>query len=148
MSKQDRQGSRTPAELERKHSKVLSGKDETNTSQSRQIEQIVQSMEGNTSAFNYSITLLNTRLSRVEDSVANLESDNTTTLLSERVAIAEQAIEDLKAADTAQGETINSLATRLTTLETTVSGLAGRLTTVESTLSSLVERVTALEGNG
>ena len=146
MSKQDRQGSRTPAELERKHSKVLSGKDDTNAVQNRQIEQLAQSMQGNTSVFNHSITLLNARLSKVEESVANLEGDDSTTLLSERVGNAEQRITDLEEADANQVSTITSLVQSLSRMETTVSGLDTRLTTVENTLSSLDARVTALEG--
>ena len=146
MSKQDRHGIRSPAEFERKHSRVLTGKDDTNASQTRQIEQLSQSIEGNTSSFNYSITTLNARLSRVEEDVSALQGDTTASVLMGRMDTVEQRLSSLDEVYAEQQEIITSLLTTISTLETTVSGLAARLTTVENTLSALSERVTALEG--
>ena len=139
MSKQDRQGVRTPADFERKHGKVLSGKDDTNASQDRQLEQMAQAMAGNTSAFNYSITQINARLSRVEQAIADLEGDDTDTTLLAR-------IEAVESANETQDQTIAATSQAVNSLLQTVTDLSGRMSAVESTLTSLVERVTALEG--
>ena len=146
MSKQDRQGIRSPADFERKHSKVLSGKDDNNARQNQQIEQLAQSMEGNTSAFNYSIQQLNARLSKVEDSVLEMRNDNTTSLLAERLSEAEQAITDLQSADTAIGGRVTTLEGKSIDHGLSISKLEERMTAVETTLASLEARVTALEG--
>ena len=146
MSKQDRQGARTPAELERKHSKVLSGHDDNNAWQNQQIERLAQSMDGNTSAFNYSITQMNGRLSKVENSVIALQNDPTTSLLSERVSAAEQAIAEMQEGDRAVAGRVSVLETAKINHDLDIQALTDRLTAVETTLASLEARVAALEG--
>ena len=146
MSKQDRQGARTPAELERKHSKVLSGQDDNNANQNRQIEELSKSMSHNTGAFNYSIQQINARLTNVEASVKNLEGDESTSLLAERVTEAEQAIAEIQEGDTALAGRVSSAEAANIRQDLDIEELGERLTTVETTLASLEARVAALEG--
>ena len=161
MSKQDRQGVRRPADLEQKYGfgKVFSEQDNTNAKQNEQIDLIRNTVSINNTAGLAAIARLETKVSSVEQTVTEMQEDDTVTQLGTRVDEAETAITNLQTADdsmgkritavetakAAQDKTIANLTERLTSLENTVTGLSTRLTTAETTLSSLEARVAALE---
>lgn len=113
MSKQDRQGVRSPAELERKYSfgQVFSNQDETNARQSKEIEQMAKAMSGNTSSTNFAITQINARLSAVEQAIAELPESPA------NIATLET--------------TVAALETRLAAVETTLLSLESRVAALE-----------------
>ena len=137
MLKQDRQGSRTPAALEMKHRKVLSGTDDTTVEQKSQIAQLERTIAENEDDTHAAIAALRVRVNNLETSVGALNGSDTT--IADRLSVVEEdnATQDL---------ILEELVERVFALETAVSGFTERLTALETAITSILARLAALEG--
>ena len=152
MSKQDRHGARTPADLERKYEfgQTLSELQETSRKQSDQISRQNDTMTEFIARSDKENAVLEKGLSDVEKSVSSLYKN--IYRLQIRMTNAESRDVDVSQSITGLAKRISSSEqsssgqnNRLTNLENAVSELFTRLATAEETLADLVERVTALE---
>lgn len=142
MSKQDRQGARTPADLERKYEfgQALSEMEEASKKQSDQIARQNNTMNEFIGKSSGEIASLEKDVSRAKKDISNLKLNVTS--FSVRLSNIEQG-------DKATSQSITGLAQRISSLEKDLSSFKTsvntRLETAESTLTDLVGRVTALE---
>ena len=142
MSKQDRQGARTPAELERKYEfgQTLSQLEEATQKQSDLISRQGNTMDDFIASSNSTIASMEKDISNVEKSVTSLKQGVNS--LQIRMTNAERRDKELS-------QSISGLAQRISNSEqshsATTAELAASLKAVEETLADLIERVTALE---
>ena len=138
MSKQDRQGARTPADLERKYEfgQALSSIEESTKKQSDQISR-------QNSTMNDFIARSETEKASLEKSISNLEKSVST--LKQNVTSLQIRMTNADTKDKELSKSIYKVSQSVSRLESTVKSLATRLSTAELTLNDLVTRVTALE---
>ena len=145
MSKQDRQGARTPAELEQKYAlgQSMSELEAMVEKQGEQLTRQNQVMAQFKSDSDDKFGSLEAGLSRAEKNIATLKTSVSS--LQSRMSAAEKK-------DKALDQKVSALIKSASTLEQSSGGAEKRLATlekqmktVEETLADLVQRVTALE---
>lgn len=142
MSKQDRQGARTPADLERKYEfgESLSKLESETKKQSEQIDRQNRAMDEFMDNSSDTLTSLERDISRAKKDISNLKLNVTS--FSIRLASIEQGDKETSQSITGLAQRVSKAETRLIALEAVFNA---RLKTAEETLADLVERVTALE---
>lgn len=141
MSKRDRQGARTPADLERKYEfDFISRLESDSKKQSEQIDRQNRTMDEFISNSSTTLTSMERDISRAKKDISALKVGVNS--LSIRISNAENKDETTSQSITGLAQRISSAETRLIALE---ADFNARLKTAEETLADLVERVTALE---
>jgi len=145
MSKQDRQGVRTPSDLERKYNfgQVFADQQTENSRQGDLISRLNQTLAQFMAYATGALETLGKDLDEAEVAISNLET--ATSSLGNRLSKTETDIFEHEQA-------ILSLEERMATAEGNISGLNGtatslgtRIGSVEGSITSLEERVSALE---
>lgn len=141
MSKRDRQGARTPADLERKYEfDFISRLESDSKKQSEQIDRQNRTMDEFISNSSTTLTSMERDISRAKKDISSLKVGVNS--LSIRISNAENKDKTTSQSITGLAQRISSAETRLIALE---ADFNARLKTAEETLADLVERVTALE---
>ncbi len=152
MSKQDRQGARSPAELEQKYAfgKSMSELEAIAKSQGEQLTRQNQEMTQFKSESDYQFQSLEAGINRAEKNISSLK--DSVSSLSTRMSAAEKKDKDLERKVSVLLKSASSLEQnssgankKIAALEKTVADLTKQLKTAEESLSDLIERVTALE---
>jgi chromosome segregation ATPase len=152
MSKQDRQGARTPAELEQKYAfgKSMSDLEAATMKNSDQLSRQNQTMTQFMSDSNDKYGTLEAGLYRAEKNISTVKTQVSS--LSTRMSAAEkknkeqdQKVSALIKSASALEQNSSGVDKKMVALEKTVADLTKQLKTAEETLADLVERVTALE---
>ena len=145
MSKRDRQGARTPADLERKYEfgQSLSEMEEVSKKQSDQIARQNDTMNDFMASSYGKFASQDKDISNLEKNVSTLKQNVTS--LQIRMTNAEKRDREISQSITGLANSGQSSSVRLSKLEATVTDLTARLKTAEETLADLIERVTALE---
>lgn len=149
MSKQDRQGSKTPADVERKYGlgQTLSEIEEATRKQSDQISRqnstmndFMERSESEKASFEKSLSNVEKNVSTLKQNVTSLQIRMTNAEKKDKEL--SQSIYKLSQNVSSSGSSYNA---RLNALQNSVNDLAKRVLAAEETLADLVERVTALE---
>lgn len=138
MSKQDRQGARTPADLERKYDfdQSFAQLEATTKKQNDQISRQTNDINDLKTATEVKIASFEKDVKNVEKSVSTLKQNVTS--LQIRMTNSEIKDKELR-------QSISGLARSISGLESTLKGLLLKMEKAESTLVELDERVAALE---
>ena len=145
MSKQDRQGARTPAELEQKYEfgKSMSDLEAVAEKQGEQLSRQKQTMNQFMSDSDTNFKTIEAGLARAEKNIFTLKTNVSS--LSNRMTAAEKKDKVLDQKVSALIKSASSLEQNSSGVDKKLAALEKQLKTVEDTLADLVDRVTALE---